>query len=68
MIGDDSTMSKPKGRKMEGLGRHHSTTSDQRIVGHSLVQGLYMLLDRMCPLAPHFPHDAQRAANTNLQF
>jgi SRSO17 transposase len=53
MIGDDSTMSKPKGRKMEGLGRHHSTTSDQRIVGHSLVQGLYMLLDRMCPLAPH---------------
>jgi hypothetical protein len=52
LIGDDSTMSKPKGRKMEGLGKHHSTTHDQRIVGHSLVQGLYVLLDRQCPLAP----------------
>jgi hypothetical protein len=39
VIGDDSTISKPKGRKMEGLGKHHSTTHDQRIVGHSLVQG-----------------------------
>jgi len=44
VIGDDSTMSKPKGRKMEGLGRHHSTTEDKRIVGHSLVLGLYVLL------------------------
>jgi hypothetical protein len=52
VIGDDSTMSKPKGRKMAGLGKHHSTTYDQRIVGHSLVQGLYVLLDRTCPLAP----------------
>jgi len=52
VIGDDSTMSKPKGRKMQGLGKHHSTTYDQRIVGHSLVQGLYVLLDRTCPLAP----------------
>jgi len=53
LIGDDSTMSKPKGRKMQGLGKHHSTTHDQRIIGHSLVQGLYLLLDRRCPLAPH---------------
>ncbi len=45
--------SKPKGRKMQGLGKHHSTTHDQRIIGHSLVQGLYLLLDRRCPLAPH---------------
>src|SRR5258708_13182763 len=45
-------MSKPKGRKMEGLGKHHSTTLDQRIVGHSLVQGLYVLLERSRPLAP----------------
>ncbi len=40
VIGDDSTMSKPKGKKMEGLGKHHSTTLDKRIVGHSLVMGL----------------------------
>lgn len=52
LIGDDSTMSKPKGRKMQGLGKHHSTTHDQRIIGHSLVQGLYVLLGRHCPLAP----------------
>ena len=53
VIGDDSTMSKPKGRKMAGLGKHHSTTEEKRIVGHSLVQGLYVLLSRRCPLAPH---------------
>jgi hypothetical protein len=52
VIGDDSTMSKPKGKKMEGLGRHHSTTQEKRIVGHSLVMGLYLLLGRRCPLAP----------------
>lgn len=51
LIGDDSTMSKPRGRKMEGLGKHHSTTHDQRIIGHSLVQALYVLLDRRCPQA-----------------
>jgi DDE superfamily endonuclease len=58
VIGDDSTMSKPKGRKMAGLGKHHSTTYDQRIVGHSLVQGLYVLLDRTCPLAPQLYRQA----------
>ncbi len=42
VIGDDSTMSKPKGKKMQGLGQHHSTTQDKRIVGHSLVLGLYV--------------------------
>jgi len=52
MIGDDSTMSKPKGQKMQGLGKHHSTTEDKRIVGHSLVLGLYVLLNRHCPLTP----------------
>jgi len=52
VIGDDSTMSKPKGKTMEGLGRHHSTTEDKRIVGHSLVMGLYVLLGRRSPLAP----------------
>ena len=58
MIGDDSTMSKPKGHKMEGLGKHHSTTYDQRIVGHSVVQGIYVLLDRTCPLVPQLYRQA----------
>jgi hypothetical protein len=52
LIGDDSTMHKEKGRKMEGIGKHHSTTHEQRVRGHSLVQGLYVLLSRRCPLAP----------------
>jgi hypothetical protein len=37
---------------MAGLGRHHSTTEGTRVRGHSLVQGLYVLLGRQCPLAP----------------
>jgi len=52
LIGDDSTMPKRKGKKMEGLGRHHSSSEGKRVVGHSLVQGLYVLLGRRYPLAP----------------
>jgi len=52
LIGDDSTQHKPKGKKMEGLGHHHSATAGGRVPGHSLVQGLYVLLGRRCPLAP----------------
>jgi len=52
LIGDDSTQHKPKGEKMEGLGRHHSTGEHGCVPGHSLVQGLYVLLGRHCPLAP----------------
>lgn len=48
LIGDDSTMHKEKGRKMEGIGKHHSTTHERRVRGHSLVQGLYVLLQRRC--------------------
>jgi hypothetical protein len=52
LIGDDSTIEKRKGKKMEGLGVHHSTTQDKRVRGHSLVENLYVLLGRRCPLAP----------------
>lgn len=52
LIGDDSTQHKPKGKKMGGLGQHYSTTAEQRVTGHSLVQSLYVLLGRRCPLAP----------------
>lgn len=52
LIGDDSTMHKVKGQKMGGLGKHHSTTLEKRVSGHSLVQGLYIVLGRRCPLAP----------------
>jgi DDE superfamily endonuclease len=53
VIGDDSTMHKPKGKKMEGLGKHHSTTQDKRLVGQSLVAGRSVLRGRRCPLAAH---------------
>jgi DDE superfamily endonuclease len=52
LIGDDSTVAKPKGQKMAGLGRHYSTTVGAQVRGHSLVQGLYVLQGRRCPLAP----------------
>jgi DDE superfamily endonuclease len=52
LIGDDSTIHKRKAKKMEGLGMHHSTTEDKRVRGHSLVESLYVLLGRRCPLAP----------------
>ena len=52
LIGDDSTLAKPKGKKMEGVGHHYSSTADARVRGHSLVQGFYVLLGRRCPLTP----------------
>jgi len=52
LIGDDSTMHKVRGKKMAGLGWHYSTTAGTRVVGHSLVQGLYLVQGRQCPLEP----------------
>jgi len=52
LIGDDSTQHKPGGKKMEGMGYHYSTTHERTVPGHSLVQGLYLLLGRRCPLPP----------------
>jgi hypothetical protein len=52
LILDDSTHHKPKGRKMEGLGRHYSTGAGRAVRGHSLFTGLAVVLGRRCPLAP----------------
>src|SRR5215475_8305283 len=43
LIGDDSTMLKAKGMKMQGLGKHYSTTHEKPVIGHSLVQCLYIV-------------------------
>ncbi|HEY1350858.1 MAG TPA: hypothetical protein VGF67_14650 [Ktedonobacteraceae bacterium] len=40
LIGDDSTMHKPKGKKMQGMGKHHASTQEPRGVGHRLIAGL----------------------------
>ncbi len=52
LSGDDSTLAKPKGTTMEGVGYHYSSTAAARVRGHSLVQGLDVLQGRRCPLAP----------------
>lgn len=52
LIIDDSTQHKPKGKKMEGLGRHYSSTAKKTVSGHSLVVSLAVLLGHRCPLAP----------------
>ena len=52
LIGDDSTIHKVRGIKMAGLGKHYSTTAGTQVVGHSLVQGLYVVQERHCPLEP----------------
>lgn len=52
LILDDSTHAKRKGKKMEGLGVHYSTTEGKPIKGHSLFAALHVLLGRRHPLAP----------------
>jgi hypothetical protein len=52
LIGDDSTQHKPKGKKMGGLGTHHSTSHETGVTGHSLMQCLYVVLGHRCPLLP----------------
>ena len=52
LIIDDSTHEKRKGKKMEGLGRHYSSTAKQTVSGHSLFASLYILLGRRCPPDP----------------
>jgi DDE superfamily endonuclease len=68
LIGDDSTMAKPTGAKMQGLGRHYSTTAGTHVRGHSLVQGLYVLLGRRCPLAPQLYQQQAICATAGVPF
>jgi hypothetical protein len=68
LIGDDSTMHKRKGKKMAGLGMHHSTTEDKRVPGHSLVESLYVLLGRRCPLAPQLYRQQAVCAAEGVRF
>lgn len=52
VVVDDSVHVKPRGRKMQGLGRHYSSTEQRIVNGHSLLTVLYVLLGRRCPLQP----------------
>jgi hypothetical protein len=68
LIGDDSTIEKRKGKKMEGWGLHHSTTEDKRVPGHSWVESLYVLLGRRCPLAPQMYRQRAVCASEGVAF
>jgi hypothetical protein len=50
LVFDDSVHSKPKGRKMGGLGQHFSNSEQRVVSGHCLFTGLYVLLGQRCPL------------------
>jgi hypothetical protein len=64
LIGDDSTQHKVRGNKMAGLGKHYSSSEGKRVTGHSLVQGLYVLLGEQCPLLPRL-YQQRRTCETN---
>lgn len=68
LIGDDSTMPKPKGRKMAALGRHYSSTVGHPVVGHSLFTCLYVLLGRQCPQEPQLYRQKAVAAAEGVVF
>jgi len=68
LSGDDSTVAKPKGTTMEGVGHHYSSTANARIRGHSLVQGLYVLQGRRCPLAPQLYQQKSVCAARKVPF
>jgi hypothetical protein len=52
LIFDDSTHHKPKGQKMQGLGKHYSNCEKKLVVGHSMLAGLYCVLGQRTPLLP----------------
>ncbi len=65
---DDSTHAKPKGRHMQGLGWHYSTTEQRQVRGHSLFLGLYVLLGRRCPLQPQMYRTKPACAENQAVF
>jgi SRSO17 transposase len=68
LIGDDSTVEKVRGKKMAGLGKHYSTTAGTQVVGHSLVQGLYVVQGRRCPLEPQLYRQKAVCAAEGVPF
>jgi hypothetical protein len=68
LIGDDSTMHKLRGKKMAGLGKHYSTTAGTQVVGHSLVQLLYVVQGRQCPLEPQLYRQQAVCAAEGVPF
>lgn len=68
LIGDDSVMQKVRGQKMGGLGYHYSSTAEKTVKGHCLVQALYVLLGRRCPLAAQMYRTKAVCAQEGVPF
>ncbi len=68
LIGDDSTQHKVRGEKMGGLGQHYSSTEDKPVSGHSLVQGLYVVLGQHCPLLPRLYQQESVCEQADMTF
>ena len=61
-------MQKVRGKKMGGLGYHYSSTAEKTVAGHCLVQALYVLLGRRCPLAPQMYRTKAVCEQENVPF
>src|SRR4051794_12633172 len=68
LIGDDSTLPKPKGVKMAALGQHYSSTVGHPVTGHSLFTCLYVLLGRRCPQEPQLYRQRAVADQEKVPF
>ena len=68
LIGDDSVMHKVRGKKMGGLGHHYSNTAKKTVPGHSLVESMYVLLGRRCPLEPKMYRQKAVCEKENVTF
>lgn len=68
LIMDDSVHTKPKGRKMGGLGRHYSNTDKKLVWGHCLFTGLYMLLGQRTPLPAQMYRQKEVCAREEVPF
>jgi hypothetical protein len=68
LIMDDSVHTKPKGRKMGGLGRHYSSSERCVVQGHCLFTGVYVLLGQRCPLPAAMYRQKDTCAREGVPF
>lgn len=68
LILDDSVHTKPKGRKMGGLGRHYSNSEKGFVYGHCLFTGLYVLLGQRSPLPAALYRQKETCAREGVPF
>jgi hypothetical protein len=65
---DDSTHVKGDAQAMEGQGRHYSSSDKRTMPGHSLFQGVYLLLGQQFPLTPQMYRQQAVCAQEGVPF